>query len=276
MDSPDEQPHRSPTDKPTVSGWQRDVVIGIDKAVLGFSRNWMVILSLALMIYVGLPFAAPVAMHYGATGVANVIYTVYGPLCHQFVFRSWFLFGDQVVYPRERAGLPGGTFEEYAGNDPYFDTVDVGTLDADLILAAKAFRGNEIMGWKVAYCQRDIAIYGSIALFGILYGLLKLIGIRVPYLPFWAYLLIALGPIGLDGFSQYFANPPFNGFGLGFYPIRESTPFLRVLTGAFFGIGNAWLVYPYLDDSMQETKELLETKLARAGVIKSVEAQAGD
>ena len=267
-------PH--PTGQQKVTGWRRDVVIGLDRAVLWFSRRWVAVLTLLVGIYVGLPFLAPVAMEAGWTGAGEIIYRAYSPVCHQFAFRSWFLFGEQTVYPRARAGLPVGSFEEYASQEPAFEGIDVNTLDADLIFAAKRFRGSERMGWKVAFCERDVAIYGGITLFGLAYMLLKRAGVRVPYLPFWAYLLIAIVPIGLDGFSQYFANPPFNGFGLPFYPVRESTPFLRVLTGALFGIGNAWLAFPYIDDSMKETEELVVSKLTKAGALQVAEAQAGD
>lgn len=251
-----------------VTGWRRKVVIALDRLVLGFAHHWVAVLTLLAGLYAGVPFLAPLAMQAGATGVANVIYTLYSPVCHQFAFRSWFLFGEQTVYPRARAGLPIGSFEQYASQEPFFDGVDVTTLDADLIVAAKQFKGSPRMGWKVAFCERDVAIYASIALFGLLFIILKAQGIKIPYLPFWAYLLIALVPIGLDGFSQYFANPPFNGFGLPFYPARESTPFLRVLTGALFGMGNAWLAYPYIEDSMRETAHLVEGKLIKAGVLR--------
>ncbi len=251
-----------------VIGCQRKVVLALDRLVLGFARHWAAVLTLIVGLYAGVPFLAPVAMQMGATGLANAIYTLYSPVCHQFAFRSWFLFGEQTVYPRARAGLPIGSFEEYASQEPFFASIDVTTLDTDLILAAKQFKGSPRMGWKVAFCERDVAIYGSIALFGVLFLVLKARGIKVPYLPFWAYLLIALVPIGLDGLSQYFANPPFNGFGLPFYPVRESTPFLRVLTGALFGMGNAWLAYPYIEDSMRETAQMVEGKLVKAGVIR--------
>ncbi len=251
-----------------VTGWQRKVVLTLDRLVLGFARHWAAVLTLIVGLYAGVPFLAPVAMQMGATGLANAIYTLYSPVCHQFAFRSWFLFGEQTVYPRARAGLPIGSFEEYASQEPFFASIDVTTLDTDLILAAKQFKGSPRMGWKVAFCERDVAIYGSIALFGVLFLVLKARGIKVPYLPFWTYLLIALVPIGLDGLSQYFANPPFNGFGLPFYPVRESTPFLRVLTGALFGMGNAWLAYPYIEDSMRETAQMVEGKLIKAGVMR--------
>ncbi len=268
MESP---PHSAST---PVTGWRRSVVIALDKMILGFARHWVAVISLVVALYAGIPFLAPVAMHTGQTGLAMAIYRFYGVSCHQFAFRSWFLYGPQTIYPRERAGLPVGSFESYARNEPYFDNVDVGALDAGLIFAAKQFVGSPRMGWKVAFCQRDVAIYASIALFGLVYIALNRLGVKVPYLPLWAYLLIAIAPVGLDGFSQFFANPPFNGLGLPFYPIRESTPFLRVLTGAMFGIGNAWLAYPYVSDSMQETIALVETKLIRAGVLQSRPADA--
>jgi uncharacterized membrane protein len=257
-----------PAGKKRATGRQRDVVIFLDKLILRFVRHWTVVVAILAGLYVGLPFIAPVAMHYGQTGVANVIYTVYGPpVCHQMAFRTWFLFGEQIAYPRELAGVQGLTFEEVARRDPAFADVDVNTLDAMLIYAAKDFRGNTQMGWKVALCERDVAIYGSIALFGLAFASLRKLKVKVPYLPFWLYLLLAIAPLGLDGFSQMFANPPFNGFGLAFYPIRESTPFLRTLTGALFGMGNAWLALPYIDDSMAETRIIIEAKLARAALV---------
>jgi uncharacterized membrane protein len=264
-------------DYPKAAGRKREIIIALDKLFLQFARHWVVVLTLLAGIYVGVPFAAPVAMHFGWTGAARVIYTVYNTVCHQLAFRSWFLFGEQPYYPRALAGLPVGSFEQYASQEPAFQGVDPYTLDARLYTTARAFPGSERMGWKVALCQRDVGIYAAIVLFGIVYILLKRIGVKVPYLPFWAYIVFAIVPLGLDGFSQLLANPPFNGLGLVFYPIRESTPLLRTLTGALFGAGNAWLAYPYLDDSMQETIALITAKLSRAGVLKTVEApQAAD
>ncbi len=255
------------SEKQPVTGKKRDIVIGLDRFILWLSRRWVLVISAMVGLYAGIPFMAPVAMHMGWTGVGDTIYRVYSPVCHQFAFRSWFLYGDQTVYPRQRAGVAGGTFEQYASQEPAFAGIDVNTLGTDLIYAAKRFRGSDQMGWKVAFCERDVSIYSSIMLFGIAFAILTKLGVRVPPLPFWAYLLIAIAPIGLDGFSQYFANPPFNGFGLAFYPVRESTPFLRVLTGSLFGMGNAWLAFPYIEESMIETREMVENKLTKAGVL---------
>ena len=40
-------------------------------------------------------------------GAANVVYKMYSPLCHQWAFRSFFLFGEQAYYPHAAAGIPG-------------------------------------------------------------------------------------------------------------------------------------------------------------------------
>jgi hypothetical protein len=77
-----------------------------------------------MLIYVGLPFLAPTLMKVGAETPANIIYRVYKPLCHQFGFRSFFLFGEQPFYPLAEARVAGyKTFEEATGianlSDPY-------------------------------------------------------------------------------------------------------------------------------------------------------------
>jgi hypothetical protein len=46
-------------------------------------------------------------------------------------------------------------------------------------------------------------------------------------------------------------------------PFRESTPFLRTLTGGLFGLANMWLAYPYFEESMKEVVNDLTAKLAK-------------
>ena len=68
--------------------------------------------------------------------------------------------------------------------------------------------------------------------------------------------------IGIDGFSQLLGYPPFN-----LWPPRETLPAFRVITGALFGIMNAWLALPYLEQSFRTTREQIEFKLARVGIL---------
>lgn len=209
-----------------------------------FAKHWLAAFSLLVLLYVGLPFVAPTLMKLGATGPAKVLYTVYSPFCHQLAFRSWFLFGDQPAYPRALAGTSLESFTAATG------------IDGNDYLAARQFVGNPQVGYKVALCERDIAIYGGIFLAGLVFGLLRH---RLKPLPLKFWLLIGIVPIGLDGFSQLLSQ-------LNLLPIaaRESTPFLRTLTGALFGIANVWMAYPYLEATMTETRQAVAAKLAVA------------
>ena len=256
---------KSESGKRKATGVSREVVIFLNRLILGFSKSWAAWIAGFMLLYSGLPFMAPIAMHFGWTPVADTIYTVYGPLCHQFAFRSWFLFGDELTYPRELAHLSGPTFESFASQDPSFSGIDVTTLNPALIQAAKNFRGNERMGWKVAFCERDVAIYGSIALCALLFIFVSRSKVKVPYLPLWAYVAFGILPMLADGGSQYLGN--LQAIGLDFGVARESSPLLRVLTGTLFGIANSWLAFPYLEVSMKETRELIEAKLVKAGIL---------
>jgi uncharacterized membrane protein len=189
-------------------------------------------------------------MKAGAQVPAALIYRVYGGLCHQLSYRSIFLFGEQVVYPRATVGIENLlTFNQASGLSEGNDTND--------LLAARQFVGNPAMGYKVALCQRDIALYGSLLAFGLLYALS---GRRIPALPWYLWLLFGILPVALDGLSQFLSQPPFS-----FLPYRESTPVLRLLTGALFGFMTAWFGIPVIDKSMRDTLQMMELKKVRLG-----------
>lgn len=225
----------------------REQALWLNRMVLGFSRHWLAIFNLLVFIYVGLPFAAPALMNAGAERPARVIYTVYSPLCHQLAFRSWFLFGEQAAYPRELAGTSWTSYGQATGMD-----------EADL-LAARNFVGNDQVGYKVALCERDVAIYGGIFLAGLAFAFLR--G-RIKSLPLTLWVLFGIVPIGLDGFSQLLTGLPIPVFSS--LPARESTPFLRTLTGGLFGVMNVWMAYPYVEETMAETRALVSAKIAAA------------
>ena len=230
--------------------------IRVNRWVLRLSRHWLAIILVFLFLYTGVSLTTPLLMKAGYDGVADVIYKIYSPMCHQFAFRSWFFFGDQVAYPRAVAGSDLTSFEAYAAQDPHFEDVDLFAWSADLQMTARSFKGNEQMGYKTALCERDVAIYGTMFLVGLLY-----IGMRrwLRPAPIWLYLLLGLVPMGLDGFSQMFSYPPFD-----FWPVRETLPGYRFLTGALFGMMNVWLAFPYLEMSMRETIEAVGEKVALA------------
>ncbi len=80
---------------------------------------------------------------------------------------------------------------------------------------------------------------------GVVYSLVRRRGKQISWL--W-FVLIGIIPIGIDGFSQLFSQPPFN-----FIPYRESNWLLRLSTGALFGFALAWLVFPLIDSAITPT-----------------------
>lgn len=217
-----------------------------------FSNHYMLFLNLIVVLYLGGAFLAPIAMKLGYQTPAKVIYKGYGLLCHQLAYRSIFLFGDQWFYPRQQAGLSSlQTYSQASGFNEGSGAQDT--------LKARSFIGNQTMGYKVALCQRDVAIYGGILLFGILFSLAHFQIRPLHWLPWF---LIGIGLIALDGFSQLLSQPP-----LSFWAFRESTPFLRFLTGFLFGFNTAWFGYPVLEESMGEMRALYDRKWKRSRSI---------
>ncbi|RMF26404.1 MAG: DUF2085 domain-containing protein, partial [Chloroflexi bacterium] len=216
----------SPLDRP------KRLVLTLQRLIYGLARHWLALANSLALLYVGMPFLAPLFMKLGWSSPAHLLYTVYSPFCHQLAFRSWFLFGQQVVYPRD----------EFAAL--------VGTADW---LEARRFVGNETMGYKVALCQRDVAIYGALFLGGLLFALLRHRR-RIAPLSLRLFFLIGILPIAADGGSQMLS------YLLPFLPVRESTWYLRVITGALFGLSLAWLAYPNFEEGMADIRQTLEAR----------------
>jgi uncharacterized membrane protein len=208
------------------------------------NRRWMLLISIILGTLSGLPFLAPVFMHMGWNGPARVIYFIYSWLCHQLPERSYFLFGPKIM-----VSLP---------------EVQSAWKDTNEVWILRQFTGNSAMGWKVAWSDRMVSMYGSLWLFGLLWWPLRR---RVKPLPFWGLVLFLL-PMALDGGTHAISDFT-GGIGLGF---RDSNAWLavltqhvfpatfyagdawgsfnaimRILTGVLFGLGVVWFAYPYLD-----------------------------
>jgi len=195
------------------TGMTEALVVASRRMVAFIGRHWLGLLNLVFLLYVGLPFLAPVFMRLGATTPARVIYTIYLPFCHQLPERSYFLFGRSPTYSLEELQADG---------------VALGNL-----FQRRWYVGDEEHGYKVALCERDLAIYGSMLLVGLLLAVRRW---RLPRLRLFWYVVIAIVPIGLDGGTQLIG-------------LRESTWWLRTVTGALFGAGTLWFVYPYLSEA---------------------------
>lgn len=176
-------------------------------------RHLLLLLTFALALYALLPLFAPVLMYVGHERAAKGIYLLFRPLCHQLPERSFFLFGPQPVYSIAElsAALGGAVPVRYIG-------------DARL-------------GYKMAVCQRDVAIYGSMFLAMVAYG--PWAG-RLRRWPLWA-LAVCAAPMAIDGGGQLVG-------------LWQSSPLSRVLTGALFGVGAIRVLLPILDRGLAEAR----------------------
>ena len=232
------------------------------------ARHWLRIALLMLFIYSGLPWLAPSLAKLGLLGAADLIYTLYSPFCHQFAFRSPFVFGEQAFYPRGATDSAYIAFEEFAEASAAFqaqfrhwsavfhgNTTPSGTAE-DLQeftvarqIAARHFIGDETFGYKTSLCARDLAIYTMLFVGALIYSRYRW---RIRPMPLWLYVFVGLGPVGLDGLSQLLSYPPFE-----FWPVRETIPAFRILTGGLFGLMSAWLGFPHIERSMQDLVDSL-------------------
>lgn len=198
----------------------------IDRLARWLARHWLATFNIFVAIFIGLPFLAPVLAHVGAAGPARLIYAIYAPTCHQLPERSFWLFGPQAVY----------TVPELESDGAPLTGLNI------LQRQALRFDGLPETGYKVAICQRDIAIYGGILLSGMLFGLLRSRLPRsrhkLPKMPIWLFGLL-LVPMFLDGATQL----------VGW---RESFWTLRLVTGGLFGSAVVWLAYPYVQEAMED------------------------
>ncbi len=196
------------------------IASSLEQAVLWGTRHWLGVLNVALGVYVLLPVLAPVFMAWGWERPGRMIYTAYIPFCHQLPERSFFLFGPKIAYSLSELQSHG---------------LDPGTP----IWARRFFLGSPTLGYKMAFCQRDFALYGIMWLGGVVFALS---GRRWRPLP-WRWFMVAWLPMALDGGTQL----------LGF---RESTWLLRVVTGALAGGAFVWTMYPRLEQVLSDFSQV--------------------
>ncbi len=192
--------------------------------VVWIARHWLAFFNTAWGIYVLTPFLAPVFMHLGWYAPARVIYAVYSVFCHQLPDHSYFVFGPQAA--------------------PSLPTLEAGGMPPGLgLFQQRRFVGNPLLGYKVGICQRDVAIYGSIFVGGLIFALVRK---RVKPLPLKLFLILLI-PLAVDGLTQMFG-------------LRVSNWWLRSITGAIFGFAAVFLAYPYVQTAMDD---VIETETRR-------------
>jgi uncharacterized membrane protein len=221
-------------------------ISAIDQYIFWFTNHFLKIFNGFFFIFIGLAVLAPVLMHFNIEGPANVIYKVYRLFCHQLPYRSWFLFGQQAFYP-----IPEANLGSSVTIDAVLQSVNYGTEPVNYFL------GSPVWGYKMALCQRDVAIYGSILITGIFYSVFK---DKLPRISWLIWVIIGIIPMGIDGTLQLVGELPLSLF--SWIPDWESTPIIRTITGILFGVTTTWLLLPPLYASIIKTRRMLANRFA--------------
>ena len=159
---------------PERARFNRVVVGTLDSVQIKATRHWLAAINSALALALGLAILAPLLMAIGQPELARPIYWIYQAVCHQWPFRSFFLFGADSTYGAEQLAATVGT-------DHAWD-----------------FVGGPDLGYKMAFCERDFAIVAAGLLMGLLYTRLRR-RLAPPHLALFFGLLL---PIVFDGLTQ--------------------------------------------------------------------------
>jgi uncharacterized membrane protein len=233
------------------------------RLTLGLARHWLLIFIFTFGILNVLPFMAPAAMRLGWTNVGNAIYTFYSPLCHQMAQRSFFLFGSQAMYNLDELPL------NLTGNK---------VTD---ILLLRELRGNQDLGWKAAWSDRMVAMYGGLWLASAAYSLLTR-NRRFKPISVWMFMLLML-PITIDGIThmlsdlsgltsefrygnEWLAALTAHSLPESFYrgdAFGSFNSWMRLTSGVLFGIGIGAFGLPIIDRESRIIVRILGDKLTR-------------
>lgn len=227
-------------------------------------RHWLLFFIILYGAFNALPFIAPVLMKLGWSGGGNAIYTFYSMLCHQMAQRSFFLFGERVMYDLDQ--IPVAL---------------TGRTGADTLLL-RSFRGDDVLGWKVAWSDRMVSMYTGIWLVSVVYWALSRIRPVRP-ISIWLFGLLAL-PIALDGgthmisdtlgglttgfryHNNWLAVLTGHAFSDNFYrgdALGSFNSWMRLISGLLFAVGAVWLAFPLVDRYAQTTVRQIDYKIAR-------------
>lgn len=205
-----------------MSGFRKSLKNGIRRGyALLFAFVFLFILTMS-----ALPAFLMADGHYAG---GQFLYRGFHLLCHQYPWRSWFLRGQQLYYP-------------LTGTEAVRSIEQASGLSLPEI-EPRTFYGTHVMGYKMAICQRDAAIYSAMALFAVLFFLSRN---RLAGISWKLWLIFGAVPIGLDGGSQLLSRL------IPSLPVRESTPLLRTVTGALFGFLTCWYLLPALEKTLRE------------------------
>ena len=143
----------------------------------------------------------------------------------------------------------------------------------------RAFRGNEVFGWKVAWSDRMVYMYGSLWIISAVYWIMSR---RRPWKPLRIWIVaLLLVPLAADGITHLLSDG--NGLSAGFRydnawlaaltnhvfadsfyrgdTLGSFNSLMRFVTGVLFAVATGGLALPFLDREMKRSESALAEKL---------------
>lgn len=190
----------------------------LDRMARYIGQRWLRLAMIALAIFVGLPWLAPVFAANGWWGLADPIYTAYAVTCHQLPERAGSVFGFQVAFCWRNTAIYGGI------------------LLFGILYGLVRDRNIAWLQWL----KKPIRLWGFILLLlpMALDGFSHMLGLRdmnenVNMDMWYGWLFRSSG-------SQLF-SPNW---------------WLRIVTGLLAALGFVWFAFPRLQRAMEESEEL--------------------
>jgi len=222
-------------------------VASIKEIISKSDRPYLIVIKaviIVLFLYSTLPIIAPLSFKLGVPQVGVTIHKIYHFLCHQRVERSIYLFGKDNLIQfytvdelKEMRQLPKvNPNPSYAGSETtYF---------------GYPYWGNEEIGYKVAYCIRDTALYSITAITTLVmyslyaFGLLKK---KIHPLIFIALMV----PMAFDGvFQTLLEYGIFTFVKDPLFTLYVDNIAKRIITGGLFGAGFGIFVMQNMFDAI--------------------------
>lgn len=237
------------------------------------SRYWLAVFLVLFGIFNLLPFVAPVLMEAGWKSGGNAIYSGYSGLCHQMAQRSFFMFGSETMMNADELPI------ELSG--------DMGTDT----LRLRQFRGNTDVGWKVAWSDRMVSMYGGVWLAAFAFAIIPRFRKRRP-ISIFTFVLFIL-PMAFDGVThflsdlggltegfryhnEWLATLTGNTLSDSFYVgdgLGSFNSWMRLVSGLLFGIGCIGLAFPYMEQYANEAVQYYTSKIDH---FKAIQSQSED
>ncbi|HNZ70593.1 MAG TPA: DUF2085 domain-containing protein [Candidatus Dojkabacteria bacterium] len=197
-------------------------------------RPYLIVIKvviIVLFVYSTLPIIAPISFKLGAPKIGVAIHKIYHVLCHQRVERSIYLFGEESLVQfytvdelKEKHQIPK------VNPDPPYD-------GAEEFYFGYPYWGNEQIGYKIAYCIRDTALYSTTAFTALLMYSLYAFGILKKKIPVLIYVALMI-PMAFDGvFQTMLEYGIFTFIKEPLYSLYVDNIAKRIITGALFGVG---------------------------------------